>query len=235
MSWLNVSDLSLDYRADQDITPALRDISFSLEQGLICALTGPSGGGKSSLLNVLAGVLTPQAGKIQLAHQTLSPKRQQIALVPQSYGLLPWKTVLENILLPQRLGRRSVSLDVRREIIESLDLEPLLMRYPHELSGGQCQRVALARAFGMKPDLLLLDEPFSALDVVTSERSRQLFLELWRRFPTTTILVTHNPQEAVLLAERVLVLGGKPGRLLQDLHKPSESTLRQHLIHAYSL
>ena len=234
MPYLEINSLSLDYTSGKQITPALRDISFSLEQGLICALTGPSGGGKSSLLNVLSGVIQPTSGSITLAGEPINPKRHQIALVPQSYGLLPWKTAYENILLPETLGRRSVSRETRLEIIESLGLQDLLQRYPHELSGGQCQRVALARAFGMQPDLLLLDEPFSALDVVTCERSRQLFLDLWQRYPTTTLLVTHNPAEATALSSRALVIGGKPGRILCNLSDYEESELRQQLTKAYT-
>lgn len=234
MAYLSVSQLSLDYQTSQsNITPALRDINISLEQGLICALMGPSGGGKSSLLHTLAGVLDRYEGDIRLAGEPIDTKKHQIALVPQNYGLLPWKTIEKNILLPNSLGRRSLSPEERQEIIEALGIESLLARYPHEVSGGQRQRIALARAFCMKPDLLLLDEPFSALDVVTGERSRTLFRSLWQKYPTTTLLVTHNPSEALAIADRILILGGKPGQVVADLSSVSESELRTALNKAY--
>lgn len=234
MSFLSVKNLSLDYQSGNNITPALKDISFALEQGLICALAGPSGGGKSSLLNILGGVIRSYRGAVFLGGEPLDPKRHQVALVPQSYGLLPWKTIKENILLPLQLGKRALSPNERNEVISSLGLCELLSRYPHELSGGQCQRAALARAFCMKPDLLLLDEAFSALDITTGEKSRRLFLDLWQRYPTTTILVTHNPYEAVSLSERTIVIGGKPGQILSDLQKPTEESLKAELYQAYS-
>lgn len=183
MPHLQIRNLSLSYGSGDVLTPALDDINLSLEQGQICALVGPSGGGKSTLLNVLAGVIKADRGEALLDGLPLPSKEREIALVPQHYGLMPWKSVAENIRLPQVLGRRSVSEAELETIIASLGLTPLLNRYPHQLSGGQRQRVALARAFGMKPDLLLLDEPFSALDVVRAERSYQLFTSLWKRYP----------------------------------------------------
>lgn len=233
MSYLTLHNISLSYKATQDISPALRDISLSVGQGIIVALVGPSGCGKSSLLSILAGIAEGYEGQVYLGGERLNPQKHQIALVPQNYGLMPWKTLYENITLPQTLGRRSVSAIECEGIISALGLEQLLQRYPHELSGGQRQRAALARAFAMKPDLLLLDEAFSALDVVNAERSRQLFLELWQGFPCTTIVVTHNPAEAVALASEVFVLTGTPGCLQSHLHNPSESELRLHLQQAY--
>ena len=161
----------------------------------------------------------------------LSPSTHQISLVPQQYGLFPWKTVRESIHLPAALGKRIVSSDLQEEILTTLSLTDLLARYPSELSGGQRQRVALARAFIMKPDLLLLDEAFSALDVATASRSRQLFLELWQRYPTPTLCVTHSPVEATALSERTLLIGGKPGTLLADHRGATASMLEEELRH----
>lgn len=230
---LILSQLSHSYPTRQGTVPSLEGISCALPEQAICAIVGPSGGGKSTLLNMLSGSLTNYSGEILLGGRRIDPRTMQIALVPQHYGLLPWKTVRDNLLLPQRLGRRSLPGEELERIIQSLGLDKLLDRYPHELSGGQRQRTALARAFGMKPDLLLLDEPFSALDIVSGEQSRHLFLDLWQRYPTTTLLVTHSPMEASALASRVLVLAGKPGRLIADLEAPSEAELRQYLSTAY--
>ena len=185
---LYLSDLSVRYSKRREVTAALRDVSFSLGKEIV-TIIGPSGSGKSSLLHTLAGIIRPSKGTLQLSGVPLSPRTHQIALVPQQYGLFPWKTVRESIHLPAALGKRIVSSDLQEEILTTLSLTDLLDRYPSELSGGQCQRVALARAFIMKPDLLLLDEAFSALDVATASRSRQLFLELWQHYPTPTLCV----------------------------------------------
>ncbi len=233
MANIDIKHLNVNYSSARQITPALTDINLSLEQGIICALVGPSGSGKSSLLNVLAGIIDDYEGVVSVDGVRLSAKTKQIALVPQNYGLLPWKTVADNIRLPKELQRRSLSEPELQDILQALGLEGLMERYPHELSGGQRQRVALARAFGMRPDLLLLDEPFSALDVVTAERSRALFMELWQRYPCTTILVTHNPHEAATLAHRAIILSGKPGRITSVIDKPSETILHAALQKVY--
>ena len=195
----------------------------------IVTITGPSGSGKSTLLHCLSGIVTQTSGHLLLDDLPISPRTHQIALVPQQYGLFPWKRVASNILLPAALGKRSVSPELQQEILKTLGLLDLLDRYPHQLSGGQRQRVALARAFIMQPDLLLLDEAFSALDVATAERSRQLFLELWARYPVPTLCVTHSPEEATTLAQRTLLLGGTPGTLLGDYRGASRLDLEAKL------
>lgn len=203
-------------------------ITFSLGREIV-TITGPSGSGKSTLLHCLSGIVTPTSGQLLLDDLPISPRTHQIALVPQQYGLFPWKRVASNIFLPSALGKRSVSPELQQEILETLGLLDLLDRYPHQLSGGQRQRVALARAFIMQPDLLLLDEAFSALDVGTAERSRQLFLELWARYPVPTLCVTHSPEEATTLAQRTLLLGGTPGTLLGDYRGASRLDLEAKL------
>lgn len=195
-------------------------------------MVGPSGGGKSSLLGVLSGSLKPTSGEVLLGGKPLDSKEIQIALVPQSYGLLPWKTLGDNIRLPRALGRRSLGDAELADIIASLGIEALLHRYPHEVSGGQRQRAALARAFGMQPDLLLLDEPFSALDIVRAEQSQKLFLDLWQRYPCTTLLVSHKPSEALELGTRIAILS-EQGRLSEINPKPSERELGELLRRAY--
>ena len=203
-------------------------ITFSMGREIV-TITGPSGSGKSTLLHCLSGIVTPTSGLLLLDDLPISPRTHQIALVPQQYGLFPWKRVASNIFLPSALGKRSVSPELQQEILETLGLLDLLDRYPHQLSGGQRQRVALARAFIMQPDLLLLDEAFSALDVATAERSRQLFLELWARYPVPTLCVTHSPEEATTLAQRTLLLGGTPGTLLGDYRGASRLDLEAKL------
>lgn len=231
---LEITDLSISYpsRGHQQ-TAVLSGLSLSLAKDEICCVMGPSGCGKSSLLHTLAGILTPSSGTLRLKGQLLDPQHQQIALVPQQYGLLPWKRVRDNLQLPAALGKRLVPPEQQRTILDILGLSTLLDRYPQELSGGQRQRIALARAFFMQPDLLLLDEAFSALDIATAERSRQLFLELWHAYPTPTLIVTHSPQEALELSRRTLVFGGQPSQLLADLSSPSLELLTQRLRQSY--
>ena len=225
---LRVSQLTVSYTHRRRSTEALVGITFSLGREIV-TITGPSGSGKSTLLHCLSGIVTPTSGQLLLDDLPISPRTHQIALVPQQYGLFPWKRVASNIFLPSALGKRSVSPELQQEILETLGLLDLLDRYPHQLSGGQRQRVALARAFIMQPDLLLLDEAFSALDVGTAERSRQLFLELWARYPVPTLCVTHSPEEATTLAQRTLLLGGTPGTLLGDYRGASRLDLEAKL------
>lgn len=225
---LRVSQLTVSYTHRRRSTEALVGITFSMGREIV-TITGPSGSGKSTLLHCLSGIVTPTSGQLLLDDLPISPRTHQIALVPQQYGLFPWKRVGSNIFLPSALGKRSVSSELQQEILETLGLLDLLDRYPHQLSGGQRQRVALARAFIMQPDLLLLDEAFSALDVATAERSRQLFLELWARYPVPTLCVTHSPEEATTLTQRTLLLGGTPGTLLGDYRGASRLDLEAKL------
>lgn len=225
---LQVSQLTVSYTHRRRSTEALVGITFSMGREIV-TITGPSGSGKSTLLHCLSGIITPTSGHLLLDDLPISPRTHQIALVPQQYGLFPWKRVESNILLPAALGKRSVSPELQQEILDTLGLLDLLDRYPHQLSGGQRQRVALARAFIMQPDLLLLDEAFSALDVATAERSRQLFLELWARYPVPTLCVTHSPEEATTLAQRTLLLGGTPGTLIGDYRGASRQDLEAKL------
>ena len=225
---LHIQSLSASYTSRQGKKdPILTGVSATIGEEIVSVI-GPSGGGKSTLIHCLSGIIEPTSGSITLNGLPLDPKRHQIALVPQQYGLLPWKRVRENILLPHSLGKRIVSDELQSSILHTLDIQSLLDRYPSELSGGQRQRVALARAFIMRPDLLLLDEAFSALDIATAERCRDLFAELWQRYPTPTLLVTHSPEEATKLTSRTLLIG--QGTLLADLRHPTKDELTQHLL-----
>lgn len=191
----------------------LEDFSLDLEQGEIYALIGPSGCGKSTLLKVLCGILPARGGAIEYRGKAVSAEnRIAIGYVPQNYGLLAWKTARANIFLPLRVGysaRRGAPTDISwgvDEIIAELGLTELMERYPSELSGGQKQRVALARAFISRPDILLMDEPFSALDAFTAEASQALFLDIWRKHRVTTLFITHSMVEAAALGTRILLM-----------------------------
>lgn len=216
---LQINQISV-YYGDVEV---LKDISLQINKGEIYSVIGPSGSGKSTLLNVLSGIVKPYSGSVFLKNESLNPLVHNVALVPQHYGLLPWQKVEKNILLPQRI-RKNVFEDTKKEhfdnIVKGLELQMLLDRYPKELSGGQQQRVALARAFTQQPDLLLMDEPFSALDALTAEKSQELFLSLWKKNKTTTLFTTHNVLEAVKMGKNIIVFSPAPGRILRIIKNP---------------
>src|SRR6516164_478101 len=194
----------------------LEDVTLHVEPGEIVALLGRSGSGKSTLLRILAGLIQPSRGRVFVKGDPLEGPNSSVAMVFQSFALLPWLTVQENAELG--LFARGVSKEIcEKEALLALGmvgLEGFEGAYPKELSGGMRQRVGFARAFVMKPDVLMMDEPFSALDVLTAENLRGEISDLWEKgaFPAKSILVvTHNIEEAVLLADRIVVLGANPG------------------------
>ena len=202
-------------------TSVLKDISFSLEKGRTLTVVGPSGCGKSTLLNVLSGIIKNYQGEILMGETPLRNAELTYGYVPQNLGLLAWKKVKDNILLPFKINKDltidQVEVD---DVLTKLQLTDLFDRYPSQLSGGQRQRVALARVFISHPDILLMDEPFSALDTLTADTSRELFLELWRKYRPTTIFTTHNLSEAVKLGEHILLLDKQPATVLRFVKNP---------------
>lgn len=234
MSTIHIDHLNVVFSGKLGITEALKDFSLQLTDKEIYSVIGPSGSGKSTLLYVLAGIQTNYSGRVVIDDQRPDPHRQSIGLVPQNYGLLPWKRVKENIFLPEALKKNSHDEVHAHEIVRTLDLEALLDRYPHELSGGQQQRVALARSFIQKPDLLLMDEPFSALDALTAERSRTLFFNVWKKNPVTTLFITHNIDEAVSIGQRVVLLSSSPGHVIHILNAPTVDEIRNLIRHEWT-
>lgn len=205
----------------QQIT-ILDNISLELRPGEIVALLGPSGSGKSTLMRMIAGLISPTQGKILYHNRPLVGLNPGVAIVFQSFALYPWLTVLENVELG--LKAKGEAPDPRRQkalkMIDIIGLDGFENAYPKELSGGMRQRVGFARALAVEPELLCMDEPFSALDVLTAENLRFELLDLWldRRIPTQSILiVTHGIEEAVILADRIIVLGRNPGRIRANL------------------
>ena len=219
--------VSVDYGTGADTVHALADASLCVERGTVLALIGTSGSGKSTLLRVGAGLLRPMAGIVTSNGVPVDPRAMRIGFLPQNYGLLAWKTVRENILLGVQIKGewRAERRKAFEEIVTDLGLTDLLERYPHELSGGQQQRVGLARVFLLAPDLLLMDEPFSALDTITRESMQEVFLSLWKKHAVTTVLVTHYVEEALTLAGRIAVMGGAPGRVTELIDNPFAGNL----------
>ena len=194
---------------------------LSIVPGEIVALLGPSGSGKSTLLRMLAGLSAPSAGEVYWHGKPISTVHINVSIVFQSFALFPWLTVLENVEAP--LKARAMAPAERRErslkILDTVGLDGFQAAYPKELSGGMRQRVGFARALVVEPEVLFMDEPFSALDVLTAENLRSELLELWEKntIPTRSIfIVTHNIEEAVLLADRIIVLGRNPGHVRTD-------------------
>jgi len=198
---------------------ALQDLSFSVApQEFVCVL-GPSGCGKTTLLRALAGLLRPTGGEIEYQGQPLDGPQAGIGLVFQKANLMPWRNVLDNILLPLEVQgvHRPAALAQARQLAEMVGLQGFENSLPRQLSGGMAQRVALARALVQDPNLLLLDEPFGSLDALTRERMGTELLQIWQQRRKTVVMVTHSISEALLLADRVLVLSPRPGRLCLDL------------------
>jgi len=224
---LVIENVSINYKTKKEIFPAIKSLSLQLEQGEALVILGPSGCGKSTLVNALAGTISIESGFIDFIQdnnkKSLNPKTHKIGIIPQNLGLLPWKTVRENSLLPLIIRKEKLTEEIKQsiaKIYESLDITELLNRYPSELSGGQAQRAAIARAFILKPDLLLMDEPFSALDAITREEARELFLKIWNLYKPTTILVTHSIEEALYLGIRIIVMGTHMGEIKYEMKNP---------------
>jgi NitT/TauT family transport system ATP-binding protein len=194
---------------------------LSIVPGEIVALLGPSGSGKSTMLRMLSGLSTPSAGQVYWHEKPIANAEINVSIVFQSFALFPWLTVLQNVEAP--LQARGVAAEERRKrslkILDTVGLDGFEAAYPKELSGGMKQRVGFARALVVEPEVLFMDEPFSALDVLTAENLRSELLELWSRktMPTKAVfIVTHNIEEAVLLADRIIVLGRNPGHIRTD-------------------
>ncbi len=211
---------------------ALDGVDLAIEGGEVIALIGPNGCGKSTLLRVIAGLLAPATGVAALDGTPITGPDPRIGLVFQEPRLLPWRTSADNITYPLELDgwsadRRAARLSELTELVE-LDASAVTSR-PSELSGGTRQRVALARALALSPEVLLLDEPFSALDAMTRERFDLELLRLWDNAETTIVMVTHSIPEAVLVADRVVVMSPRPGRIAAEVvvDLPRPRTLAQ--------
>nr|WP_179661307.1 ABC transporter ATP-binding protein [Nocardioides panzhihuensis] len=222
---------------------ALDDVDLTIEPGTFVSIIGPSGCGKSTLLRLISGQESADAGKITVCD--LTPKEaaeaKAFGFVPQSPALLPWLSVLGNVTLPHKVNRRS---DRGRPDLEAMlrdvGLGESLHKLPAELSGGMKQRTAIVRAFGLRPDVLLLDEPFGALDEFTREALQEQLLELWEQTRATVVFVTHSISEAVRLSDRVVVMAPRPGRITDvidiDLPRPRhQEIITSPQFHAYEL
>jgi NitT/TauT family transport system ATP-binding protein len=213
--------------------PALEGINLMVEDEEFLCILGPSGCGKTTLLRIIAGLDTPTTGSIQVDGEALSAPSRRIAMIFQEYSLFPWRTVLDNVafgLEVQGKGRED-RLGVAREYLDLVGLASFEKNLPYELSGGMRQRVAVARALATEPRALLMDEPFGALDAQTRNLMQTELQEIWRKTRKTILFVTHSVDEAVFLADRIVVLTERPGRIreivpVQKCAHPRDRTCR---------
>lgn len=222
MELLRLENVSVSFKFPEGEITVLDNITFTVNENDFLALLGPSGSGKSTILRAIAGLIKPKQGKVYFKGEELKGINPGVAMVFQNFALFPWLTVFENV----ELGLKTLGLspeERKKKVLGAIDLiglDGFENAYPKELSGGMRQRVGFARALVMDPDILLLDEPFSALDVLTAENLRNDLIDLWieKRIPTKAIiLVTHSIEEAVYMADRIILLSKDPGRVIKEI------------------
>jgi NitT/TauT family transport system ATP-binding protein len=222
-SLLNVDHVSLSYKLGKESLEVIDDISFTAEKNEFVAITGPSGCGKSSLLRVISGLQQPSSGTIKVKGNVVNGPTDEVFMIFQNFALLPWKNVLENIQIPLQSRGRLLQHDARikaLKVIEDVGLTGFEKAYPGELSGGMKQRVGVARALAVEPEILLMDEPFNALDGLTAEHLRgEIYsLLIGTESPINVVLmVSHFVDEVVELADRVVVLSNRPAKVVEDM------------------
>ena len=221
---IEIERLSKRFQVDTGEVLALSETDLRIEEGEFLCLLGPSGCGKSTLLRIVAGLTSATAGTVMINRHVVSGPGPERSMVFQDYALFPWMTVIENIEFA--LEARSVAPVERRrvalELLQAVGLAAFAQKYPHHLSGGMKQRVSIARALSVDPILLLMDEPFGALDAQTRYVMQQELLRIWRTYRKTVLFVTHSIDEALFLADRVLVMSARPGRIKAELRVPDE-------------
>lgn len=218
MKAIEVKNISLAFTSPE--CPELNDVNLTVETGQIVSIVGPSGCGKSTLLRLIAGVLAPDSGEITVARSGEKAGWSNLSFVPQDSLLLPWRTVLANVCLPLEIQRSFTQPEIQekaRKALQLVNLTGVEAKYPRELSGGMRQRAALARALVGDAAILLLDEPFAALDALSRNQLHLELLRIQSQTGITILLVTHNIFEAVFLSDNVVVMGEKPGRVLGEI------------------
>ncbi|SCG83787.1 putative ABC transporter ATP-binding protein MJ0412 [Proteiniborus sp. DW1] len=202
---IKIKDLHISYGSEV----ALDKVNLNIEKNTTCAIIGPSGCGKTTLLYSIAGLIKPNKGTIYIDEKELKGVRKNTGVILQNYGLLPWKTVWNNVLftLLARNINKCIAFSRTESILKDLGIYEYKDKYPNELSGGQKQRVAIARTLALEPDLLLMDEPSSALDAMTKEHIQNIILSIYRQKPTTLIIVTHSIEEAAFLGQKIVIMG----------------------------
>jgi NitT/TauT family transport system ATP-binding protein len=240
---LTISDLTKEYViAGHEPITALSHINLSVEDKEFLSVLGPSGCGKTTLLRIMAGLESATSGSIAIDGELITGPNPKVAMIFQEYSLYPWRTVLDNVTFGLELqgGEREEARERARKYLLMVGLEEFIDRYPYELSGGMRQRVAVARALAIEPQILLMDEPFGALDAQTRNNLQKELLEIWKKTQKTIVFVTHSVDEAVYLSDRIVVLTPRPGRVCEiipiDYQRPRDRTsieaaqVRRHVL-----
>ena len=216
---IKVDEVSITFGIGRDAHLAVQTTSIDIKAGEFVCILGPSGCGKSTLLNAIAGYVKPTTGAVLVDDVKVEKPGPDRGMVFQQYSLLPWKTVYENVAFgPKMAGHsRTEAGSTANTFLELVGLKKFGNRYPAELSGGMQQRVGIARALANYPSVLLMDEPFGALDAQTRLMMQESLLDIWKQFGTTVVFVTHDVDEAVFLADRVLIMSAAPGRIIEDV------------------
>jgi len=226
-STVTVRELSKQFllrpgESDMGTLLALDRVNFAVKEGEFVSLLGASGCGKTTLLRIIAGLIGASSGEVLIGDKPVRAPRRDMCMVFQNFGLLPWRTVMDNVSFALELdgvsGREREA--TARKYIELVGLAGFERNFPHELSGGMQQRVGIARALTRKPKVLLMDEPFAALDAQTRESLQEDFLKVWRQLGTTVLFVTHSIDEALAMSDRIMIFSARPGRLVREIQSP---------------
>ncbi|MCM3237351.1 ABC transporter ATP-binding protein [Heyndrickxia oleronia] len=224
MSFLTVENIHHSYFTPKTVTTALKDINFKVEKGEFISLVGPSGCGKTTMLSILSGLIQPTQGSVIIDGQSPDSQVRSIGYMLQQDYLFPWKTIEENILLGLKL-KNKLSIESKQKslaLLKEIGLEGVEKQYPRQLSGGMRQRAALVRTLVINPKILLLDEPFSALDYQTKLKLEDLVFETLKAYQKTAVLVTHDIGEAISMSDRIMLFAAKPGRLHKIFTVPEQ-------------
>ncbi|MCW3794579.1 ABC transporter ATP-binding protein [Paenibacillus sp. LS1] len=230
---LDVVNVHASFRERRSRLSVLNGLSLTVEQGEFVAIVGPSGCGKSTLFHIIGGLLNPQEGQVLMNGHDVTGQRGKISYMPQQPALFPWRTIEDNVLLAGEVASsappRAEALTEARKWLSSVGLAGFEQAYPHMLSGGMQQRAAFLRALLSPQELMLLDEPFSALDALTRSDMQRWLLDIWEQNRRSVLFITHNIEEALLLADRVYVLSNRPATVLHEVHIPFDRPRREEI------